>query len=151
MLKLVGKNSDEHRIYDALLNSGPYSDPKTFPCVLPALSILNTPHEYVIVSMPMYASHRSALCVLLTQLTVVFAVRWGNPLHLGDIQTTRECLRFMECTLRVRTSCPLFEIISYPYCSGTHVPSWSSCCASSGSSRFQTCVHYSDVCTAGHF
>ena len=58
MLKLIDKNGDEHHIYDALLNAGPYSDPKAFPCVLPALSILNTPHEYVIVSMPMYDSHR---------------------------------------------------------------------------------------------
>ena len=53
MLKLADKNSDEHRIYDALLNYSSNSDRETFPCVLPALSILNTPHEYVIVSMPM--------------------------------------------------------------------------------------------------
>ena len=62
MLKLVDRNSDEHRIYDALLNSGPYSDPKTFPCVLPALSILDTTHEYMTVSMPMYDPPLSTLC-----------------------------------------------------------------------------------------
>ena len=54
MLKLVDKDSDEHRIYETLLNSGPYSDPKTFPCVLPAMSVMDTPHKYAIVSMPMY-------------------------------------------------------------------------------------------------
>ena len=54
MLKLVDKHSIEHRIYENLLPYISHEDPKTFPCVLPPSKILDTPHEYVVVSMPMY-------------------------------------------------------------------------------------------------
>ena len=54
MLKLVDKHSVEHGIYKSLLPYNSHADPKTFPCVLPPLTILDTPYEYVIVSMPMW-------------------------------------------------------------------------------------------------
>ncbi len=53
MLKLVDKDSAECGIFKDLLECSDFSNSKTFPCVLPPVRILDTPHGYVIVTMPM--------------------------------------------------------------------------------------------------
>ena len=68
MLKLVDKGSDEHRIYADLLHATSYTEHKTFPGVLPPLAILDTPHQYVVVSMPMCGRSISASMGSLTEV-----------------------------------------------------------------------------------
>lgn len=54
ILKLVDKNSEQHRIFDELLQDiAVFCDSTTFPCILPPISIVETPHKYCIVAMPM--------------------------------------------------------------------------------------------------
>ena len=53
MLKLVDKGSYEYHIFEKLLACPVYLDNSAFPCVLPPTRILQTPHCYVIVAMPM--------------------------------------------------------------------------------------------------
>ena len=54
MLKLVDKDSDQYRIYEELMREQAiFRDYSTFPCVLPPTKILDTPHQYAIVAMPM--------------------------------------------------------------------------------------------------
>ncbi|KAI0743609.1 hypothetical protein C8Q80DRAFT_1220561 [Daedaleopsis nitida] len=78
MLKLVDKDSDQYRIYKRLLqNWDLFCDPRTFPCVLPPVDILDTPHNYSIVTMPM----------------------WGDYIEFKDMSTVGEVLRFMQCLL----------------------------------------------------
>ncbi|RDX55193.1 hypothetical protein OH76DRAFT_874904 [Lentinus brumalis] len=79
MLKLVDTNSHQYSIFETLLRQlDCFSDPRTFPCVLPPLAIFDTPHNYAVVSMPM----------------------WASPVHIEDMRTVREVLRFMECLIR---------------------------------------------------
>ncbi|TFK89104.1 hypothetical protein K466DRAFT_545831 [Polyporus arcularius HHB13444] len=78
MLKLVDKDSAECAIFKGLLECSVFLDSQTFPCVLPPVRILDTPHGYVIVAMPM----------------------WGNPVYIEDLATVREVMQFMECILR---------------------------------------------------
>ncbi|KAI0363331.1 hypothetical protein BV20DRAFT_975793 [Pilatotrama ljubarskyi] len=79
VLKLVDNGSEEHEIYELILqDASMFASNVTFPCVLPALAILSTPYQYSFVVMPM----------------------WGSPLHLEDVDTVQEVLRFMECSLR---------------------------------------------------
>ncbi|KAI1794200.1 hypothetical protein LXA43DRAFT_1118910 [Ganoderma leucocontextum] len=79
MLKLVSKASSQYDIFQLLSQRGElFSDSKTFPCVIPPLTILDTPHAYSIVTMP----------------------TWGSPFDLEELQTVGEVLRFMECTLQ---------------------------------------------------
>ncbi|KAI0780201.1 hypothetical protein C8Q74DRAFT_1263745 [Fomes fomentarius] len=78
MLKLVDRDSDQYRIYDELLDDiDNFTDFATFPCVLPPTGIFDTPHNYSIVSMPM----------------------WGNTIYLDDICDVGELFRFMVCLL----------------------------------------------------
>lgn len=54
ILKLVDKNSEQHRIFDELLHDiAVFCDSTTFPCILPPINIVETPHKYCIVAMPM--------------------------------------------------------------------------------------------------
>ena len=54
MLKLVDKGSSQYRIFQTLKQHEElFSDPNTFPGVLPPLAIIDTPHHYSIVTMPM--------------------------------------------------------------------------------------------------
>ncbi|EJF65250.1 hypothetical protein DICSQDRAFT_152498 [Dichomitus squalens LYAD-421 SS1] len=79
MLKLVEKDSPEYSIYQLLIQrEDSFTDRSTFPCVLPPLAILDTPHQYSIVTMP----------------------TWGSPFHIEEFRTVREALRFMECILQ---------------------------------------------------
>ena len=55
MLKIMDIDSYQYRIYHALLRQvDTFADQNLFPCVLPPLAILDTPHNYAVVSMPMY-------------------------------------------------------------------------------------------------
>ena len=55
MLKLVDKDSDQYRIFELLLRDGAiFCDDRTFPCVLPPTRLIDTPHQFAIVAMPMY-------------------------------------------------------------------------------------------------
>ncbi|TBU59667.1 hypothetical protein BD310DRAFT_976387 [Dichomitus squalens] len=79
MLKLVDKNSPEYSIFQCLMQQQDLcTDPSTFPCVLPPLAILDTPHQYSIVTMP----------------------TWGSPFYIEEFQTMREVLHFMKCLLQ---------------------------------------------------
>ncbi|EJF65244.1 hypothetical protein DICSQDRAFT_124494 [Dichomitus squalens LYAD-421 SS1] len=79
MLKLVDKNSPEYSIFQCLMQQQDlFTDPSTFPCVLPPLAILDTPHQYSIVTMP----------------------TWGSPFYIEEFQTMREVLHFMKCLLQ---------------------------------------------------
>ena len=53
MLKLVDKGSPEYDIFEDLLACSEFGDTNSFSCVLPPVRILDTPHCYVIVAMPM--------------------------------------------------------------------------------------------------
>ncbi|KAI0369718.1 hypothetical protein BV20DRAFT_348772 [Pilatotrama ljubarskyi] len=79
IIKLVDNGSVEHETYQLLLQDmSVFNDTAEFPCVLPALDILSTPYEYSFVVMPM----------------------WGSPVHLDDLETVEEVLRFIKCSLR---------------------------------------------------
>ncbi|KAI0745683.1 hypothetical protein C8Q76DRAFT_37720 [Earliella scabrosa] len=78
VLKLVDKESDQYRIYEEVSrNDACLRDPHTFSYVLPSTRILDTPHCYSIVVMPM----------------------WGNPTQLDDLCDVRQVLTFMNCLL----------------------------------------------------
>ena len=53
MLKLVDKDSSEYQIFEDLVACSAFTDTTAFPCVLPPSRILDTPHRYVIIAMPM--------------------------------------------------------------------------------------------------
>lgn len=53
VIKLIDKDSEQYRILDHLLHDEVFSRPETFPCVLPPLAILDTPHKYSFMTMPM--------------------------------------------------------------------------------------------------
>ena len=54
VLKVVDNDSQQHRIYQNLLkHESLFTDPRTFPGVLPPIAIINTPHRYSIVTMPL--------------------------------------------------------------------------------------------------
>ncbi|KAM5531272.1 hypothetical protein V8D89_015073 [Ganoderma adspersum] len=79
MLKLVNKGSPQYDIFQLLSQRGElFIDPQMFPCVIPPLAILDTPHAYSIVTMP----------------------TWGSPFDPKELQTVGEVLQFMECTLQ---------------------------------------------------
>ncbi len=54
MLKLVDNGSSQHQIFRTLLRQKiTFTDLHTFPGVLPPIAIIETPHKYSIVTMPM--------------------------------------------------------------------------------------------------
>ena len=54
MLKLVDKDSEQYRIFEELHSElATFHEYSTFPCVLPPTMILDTPHHYAVVAMPM--------------------------------------------------------------------------------------------------
>ena len=54
VLKLIDNCSPEHRIYQTLLqHESLFTDASTFPGVLPPITIIDTPHKYSIVTMPL--------------------------------------------------------------------------------------------------
>ena len=64
MLKLVSKESSQYRIFQLLSQHEElFLDPKTFPCVLPPLAIMDTQHAYSIVTMPMCVNFRGSTCL----------------------------------------------------------------------------------------
>ncbi|KAI0745684.1 hypothetical protein C8Q76DRAFT_704535 [Earliella scabrosa] len=78
MLKLVDKDSDQYRIFEELQSElAIFHDSSTFPCVLPPTKILDTPHHYAIVAMPM----------------------WGQTIEFTDLCNVGEVLRCMTCLL----------------------------------------------------
>ncbi|KAI0745692.1 hypothetical protein C8Q76DRAFT_704559 [Earliella scabrosa] len=78
MLKLVDKDSDQYRIFQELMrDQAIFRDYSTFPCVLPPTRILDTPHQYAIVAMPM----------------------WGQTVRLSGLRTVREAINCMTCLL----------------------------------------------------
>ncbi|KAH9944565.1 uncharacterized protein BXZ73DRAFT_39566, partial [Epithele typhae] len=78
ILKAIGRNDQENVICKSLLGAVEHTDPSTFPCIVPPLAVLDTPYDYSIVSMP----------------------RWGKIDWIDDIDSPRECLRFIDCMLR---------------------------------------------------
>ncbi len=52
LIRVVQKGSDHYRIFQRLLQDDAFSDPETFPCVLPPTAILDTPHRYSFVIIP---------------------------------------------------------------------------------------------------
>ncbi|KAH9944558.1 uncharacterized protein BXZ73DRAFT_39962, partial [Epithele typhae] len=77
ILKVIGRHDQENLICKSLLEAVGHTDPSTFPCIVPPLAILDTPYDYSILSMP----------------------RWGDTDWIGDIDSPRECLRFIDCML----------------------------------------------------
>ncbi len=53
VIRLVQNGSNHHRIFQRLLEDGSFSHPLAFPGVLPPVAILDTPHKYSFVVMPM--------------------------------------------------------------------------------------------------
>lgn len=53
VIKLVQNGSDHHRIFQRLFRDETLANPETFPCVLPPVAILDTPHNYSFVAMPL--------------------------------------------------------------------------------------------------
>ncbi|KAI0355672.1 hypothetical protein OH77DRAFT_303998 [Trametes cingulata] len=79
MLKLVDNGSSEHQTYLRIMQApSSFTNSADFPCVLPPLAILETPHDFSFIVMPM----------------------WGSPIHLENIATVGEVLGFIECILR---------------------------------------------------
>lgn len=60
MIRLVEPGSYHYRIFRCLLQDEAFSDPATFPGVIPPLAILDTPHNYSFVVMPMYVLNLTA-------------------------------------------------------------------------------------------
>ncbi|KAI1794199.1 hypothetical protein LXA43DRAFT_164645 [Ganoderma leucocontextum] len=78
MLKLVDNDSSQHRIFQTLpQQKSLFTDMRTFPGVLPPIAIIDTPHKYSIVTMPL----------------------WGTPLYITDMQDVRQVLTFIRCLL----------------------------------------------------
>ncbi|PIL33390.1 hypothetical protein GSI_04010 [Ganoderma sinense ZZ0214-1] len=78
MLKVVDNDSPQHRIFQTLLqHESLFTDPRTFPGVLPPIAIIDTPHKYSIVTMPL----------------------WGDYPNLTDMQDVRQVLTFIRCLL----------------------------------------------------
>ncbi|KAM5542863.1 hypothetical protein V8D89_003247 [Ganoderma adspersum] len=78
ILKLVDNGSVEHRIYQTLLqHKSLFADLRTFPGVLPPITIIDTPHKYSVVTMPL----------------------WGTNLYIKDMQDVRQVLTFIRCLL----------------------------------------------------
>ncbi|KAI0355669.1 hypothetical protein OH77DRAFT_1454160 [Trametes cingulata] len=80
MLKLVENGSSEHLAYRRIMQipMSQFTNSAEFPGVLPPLAILETPHHYVFIVMPM----------------------WGSPICIEDLTTLGEVLGFIECMLR---------------------------------------------------
>ncbi|KAI8972192.1 hypothetical protein BD414DRAFT_448755 [Trametes punicea] len=79
MLKLVDIGSQEDQIYRSISRQPIcFTDEETFPCILPAIAILDTPRDYAFIVMPM----------------------WGSPIHLKDMRSMKEILQFTKCLLR---------------------------------------------------
>ncbi|PIL33380.1 hypothetical protein GSI_04000 [Ganoderma sinense ZZ0214-1] len=77
MLKLVDNGSPQHRIFQTLMqHESLFTDPRTFPGVLPPIAIIDMPHKYSIVTMP-----------------------WGDYPELTNMQDVRQVLTFIRCLL----------------------------------------------------
>ncbi|KAM5542890.1 hypothetical protein V8D89_003274 [Ganoderma adspersum] len=73
MLKLVDNDSPQHHIFQTLLrHQSLFNDPRTFPGVLPPITIIDTPHRYSI---------------------------WGANFCIQDMQDVRQVLTFIKCLL----------------------------------------------------
>ncbi|KAH9944555.1 uncharacterized protein BXZ73DRAFT_39441 [Epithele typhae] len=78
ILKVIDRHGVENTVSKALLDAVDYTDPSTFPCIVPPLAVLDTPYHYSFLCMP----------------------RWGTVNWFYDIDTPREFLRFAGCLLR---------------------------------------------------
>ncbi|KAI0368359.1 hypothetical protein BV20DRAFT_969419 [Pilatotrama ljubarskyi] len=56
VLKVVIQGSPEYRIFERLLHCPELYRPESFPCVIPPLGMMNSPHKFTFVSMPMWSS-----------------------------------------------------------------------------------------------
>ncbi|PIL33394.1 hypothetical protein GSI_04014 [Ganoderma sinense ZZ0214-1] len=78
ILKVIQKDSPQHHIFQTLLqHQSLFTDPRTFPGVLPPIDIIETPHKYSIVTMPL----------------------WGTYPCLTEMEDVRQVLTFIRCLL----------------------------------------------------
>ncbi|KAH9912254.1 uncharacterized protein BXZ73DRAFT_56401, partial [Epithele typhae] len=78
ILKPIARDSREYAICKFLLTAADYTDPSTFPCIIPPLAVLDTPYDYSILCMP----------------------RWSEVTWLDDVETPREFICLAICLLR---------------------------------------------------
>jgi len=52
VIKLVETDSAEHRIHARLMSRAEFNKPESFPCIIPTLDILRSPHHFSFVIMP---------------------------------------------------------------------------------------------------
>ncbi|KAI9068259.1 hypothetical protein FKP32DRAFT_1642656 [Trametes sanguinea] len=77
VIKLVDKGSMEDRIYRTLAECHEPYDSHAFPYVLPPTAIIETPYKFLFVALPM----------------------WGSRYKLRELETVREVMTFLRCTL----------------------------------------------------
>ncbi|PIL33032.1 hypothetical protein GSI_04481 [Ganoderma sinense ZZ0214-1] len=77
MIKLVKKDSEEHRIYEELLSCSEFSE-RNFPGVLSPVAILSSQHDFSFIVMP----------------------RWGEYAPLDTLESVGAILSLMRCLLK---------------------------------------------------